>query len=233
MSQTSVSQFRFRVPDESPGRDVHELENGRSVFIGSGDSCGVQLEGTGIAEIHCLVDVDDEGVSVQDWASDSGTLVNGNAIEDKTRLQPGDRLKVGDVEMVLDGSTASKNRFANVPAEPPRSESIGMETLGTEDSVDGEALGVSTALSNQELADEALAAEETLANDPTLDDSASPALPHAPVVNVPTGRLSDSFGAPQAESTADNEFPITIESEEASCDLEATAEEIETPAEQT
>ena len=103
MSQTSVSQFRFRIQGGSPLSKVHELENGRSVFMGGGDSCGIQLRGSGIAEIHCLVDVDDEGVSVQDWASDSGTLVNGTRVEDKTRLKPGDSVQIGSVEAILEG----------------------------------------------------------------------------------------------------------------------------------
>ncbi|MEL6106625.1 MAG: FHA domain-containing protein [Planctomycetota bacterium] len=179
MSRTSVDQFRFRIQSGSSAR-LHELDNGRSVFMGSGDSCGIQLKGADVAEIHCLIDIDEDGVSVQDWASDSGTLVNGRAIEDKTRLQPGDTIRLGTIEAVLEGSVSEKPVEEELPSEP-RQASIGMEALGRDEDI----------------------VREEEPQESTCQAAETPIV-NAPVVNVPTGRLSDSFGSVAPDSPPDS-----------------------------
>lgn len=100
-----LAGLKIRVHRPSATSLDHPLEEGRSVFIGHGDSCGIQIKGEGVAAIHCLVDVNDQIVSIQDWASDAGTRVNGQAIDDKTALSCGDEVLLGSMRLELVGGT--------------------------------------------------------------------------------------------------------------------------------
>ena len=103
----AVSPYRLVVHRENKSASEHQLEDGRSVFIGKSGSCGIHVEGTGVAEIHCLIDVEGETVSIQDWASEAGTIINGNRIDDKTVLGVGDSIVLGNLRMELVGGTGS------------------------------------------------------------------------------------------------------------------------------
>ncbi|WP_372897173.1 FHA domain-containing protein [Stieleria sp.] len=140
-TEATLTGFKIRVVRQSASPIDHALEEGRSVFVGSGNSCGIKVSGEGVAEIHCLVDVDDDVVSIQDWASKAGTKVNGTTIDDKTAIQVGDSILVGSIKLELVGgpsgpSQAAKQNaleLAAKAAEEAREESVGMEDLGYED----------------------------------------------------------------------------------------------------
>ena len=132
-SSKTMTGYRIRVIRQSASPIEHALEEGRSVFIGRGESCGIQIKGDSVADIHCLVDVDDENVSIQDWASDAGTIVNGTAIDDKTPIWVGDSIVIGSTTLELIGKPSSQKANSNqasAQAEETREESVGMENLG-------------------------------------------------------------------------------------------------------
>ncbi|MCD0458107.1 FHA domain-containing protein [Roseiconus lacunae] len=112
---TSPTVSSFFLTIHRPGKSSlqHQLEEGRSVFLGRGPSCGIHVDGDGVAEIHCLIDVEDDVVSVQDWASDAGTVIDGNKIEDKTEMKVGDSIVLGSVRVELGGGKATP-----APREP-------------------------------------------------------------------------------------------------------------------
>ncbi|OYP28332.1 FHA domain-containing protein [Rhodopirellula sp. MGV] len=113
---TSPALSHFRLVVHRPGKSSieHALEDGRSVFLGKSASCGINIEGDGVAEIHCLVDVEGETVSVQDWASDAGTVVNGTNIDDKTALNVGDEIMLGSLRIEVVGQALPKPTPAKV-----------------------------------------------------------------------------------------------------------------------
>ena len=181
MSQSAnASSCKAKLIIEKPRSAVVEkpLENGRSVFLGSGDSCGIQITGEGVAEIHCLIDFDGTTIAVQDWASQSGTIVNGNRIDDRTTLRGGDELMLGTTRVLLQCSEIPASEIAaskaKEPAPEPREESVGMEHLGIE--------------------------EESVA-EPVAEE---PVEKSTPAIVQPTGRLSDVFRPVESVATANH-----------------------------
>lgn len=53
-----------------------------------------------VSRIHCRLEADRDGVVVIDLGSRNGTFVNDQRIE-RTRLKPGDRVRVGRVELTF------------------------------------------------------------------------------------------------------------------------------------
>lgn len=89
-SETEQTHYYFSVTcsDGTVGR--FELEPGKNLFIGSSSNCGIRLPGQGLSPIHCHITQEDGNVFVKDWMSKGGTNVNGQRIDDATRLVPGD-----------------------------------------------------------------------------------------------------------------------------------------------
>lgn len=130
-TDATLSGYRIKVYRDNRSALEHDLEDGRSVFVGSSDSCGIQIDGMQVAGIHCLIEVEDQKVFVQDWASEAGTKINGQPIEDKTELHSGDTLVVGQTTLELIGDPVKKKAPSEETVdEEPREESIGMESLG-------------------------------------------------------------------------------------------------------
>ncbi|PAY16058.1 hypothetical protein CKO51_28555 [Rhodopirellula sp. SM50] len=179
-SEATLTGFKIRILRQSASPIDHALEEGRSVFVGSGNSCGIKVSGEDVAEIHCLVDVDDDVVSIQDWASKAGTKVNGTMIDDKTPIRVGDAIVVGSVKLELVGGPSGQSQAAKQnaldlaakAAQEAREESVGMENLGYEDLQD----------------------DGTTVTEPT------------PAARPPIGRLSDALAETAAEPITE---PIT------------------------
>ncbi|OUT61370.1 MAG: hypothetical protein CBB71_05390 [Rhodopirellula sp. TMED11] len=125
-------QFTIRIPRKRSGDAKHVLQSGRSIFLGTGDTCGIKVLGDNVAAIHCLLAVEDHAVYVQDWASPTGTLINGRIIEEKTQFKPGDTLRIGDVSLSLFSKAIATPEFKD--KDDDHEEAIGMESLGLEDS---------------------------------------------------------------------------------------------------
>ncbi|MCA9138375.1 MAG: FHA domain-containing protein [Planctomycetales bacterium] len=203
----TLAGYKISVIRQSASPIEHPLEAGRSVFIGRSDSCGIQVKGEGVADIHCLVDVEDDVVSIQDWASKAGTKVNGQLIDDKTPIQSGDSVVIGSVTFQLIGQPNAKknsqtNKLAAENAAEPREESVGMENLGYESSE----------------ADAVAVAEPS------------------PVVRPSVGRLSDSLAGSkilphEADAVAKDDSSTIAESNQtpAHCDADLPGDEL--PAE--
>ncbi|MDV6028591.1 MAG: FHA domain-containing protein [Phycisphaera sp. RhM] len=176
-TEATLTGFKIRVIRQSASPIDHALEEGRSVFVGSGNSCGIKVSGEDVAEIHCLVDVDDDVVSIQDWASKAGTKINGTTIDDKTAIQVGDSIVVGSVNLELVGGPSGQSQAARQnaldlaakAAQEAREESVGMEDLGYED----------------------------------LQDDVTTVAEPTPAARPPIGRLSDALAETVAETVAE------------------------------
>lgn len=185
----TTSHFVLAIQRQSASPLEQPLEDGRSVFIGKTASCGIQIKGQDVADIHCLVDVDGQEAFLQDWASDVGTKLNGQIVEEKTAIKAGDRIQIGAVEIVVIANSPQSTRSekpseTHVEASPnsisqpeltvtPREESVGMEHLGvtTEHSI------------------------------PPIQQPVQTPVP----IEQPTGRLSDSFNR-LSDAFADNQI---------------------------
>lgn len=86
-----------------------ELKPGMNLFVGSSRNCGLQLEDPDVSALQCLIMLEEETVWIQDWASKTGTLVNGEAIETRTAVRAADSISVGRFQLrVGPASSGSK-----------------------------------------------------------------------------------------------------------------------------
>ncbi len=180
-TDSSTRTFLLSIARPEASTLEHPLEPGRSVFIGSGDSCGIQVNGDKVAKIHCLVEVEEDQVYVQDWASDVGTKVNGTLVEEKTLLESSDVIQIGALSITLRANEPLVRHQPPAKVEPPREESVGMEALGIDDadeidvdSSESSEPPVPTAflsqLSNQPVLESAAAENETAYDEATVGE---------------------------------------------------------------
>ncbi len=120
------------------GTDIHRpidigLEDGR-LRIGRGDHNDLRLQASSVSRTHAEIVVTGEQIELRDLGSSNGTWVNGARIRAVTRLQAGDRLRFGDVELTLMAPGATHvpdSPLATVFASPE--EVSAMERLSLED----------------------------------------------------------------------------------------------------
>lgn len=75
------------------------LEEGNSLFIGSGSNCKVTLEGDKVQPIHCMVWMEDHVLRIQDWNT-GATVLNGQLVDPEAKLNSGDRVTIGDYQII-------------------------------------------------------------------------------------------------------------------------------------
>jgi hypothetical protein len=85
--------------------------------IGSDAGCTLRLDADGVRPVHCLVLHAAEGMFVRRWSAD--TALNGHGF-DIARVQPGDCLTVGTVELeFLAPTPCGDPRPAILPSDAP------------------------------------------------------------------------------------------------------------------
>jgi uncharacterized RDD family membrane protein YckC len=86
---------------ELPGKPPLELAPGESV-IGRSRTCAVHIPESTVSRQHAKLVVADEGkVSVHDLGSSNGTFVNGDKVDGTRDLTNGDRVLVGEAEVIV------------------------------------------------------------------------------------------------------------------------------------
>lgn len=89
----------------------HDLELSPGTFaIGRSAECQLSLDDPLVSRKHANLLVDEEMVWVEDAGSRNGVLVNGVRIDRRTRLGDGDRITIGQQEMVLSAGTPGVDR---------------------------------------------------------------------------------------------------------------------------
>ena len=83
-----------------------------SVTIGSGDQALFSMPGVGLAELHAVINVEEDGtVHLFDLGSDQGTKVNGETVSN-TPLKLGNAITAGDVQILVTWKDAASARPA-------------------------------------------------------------------------------------------------------------------------
>lgn len=89
----------------------HDLELSPGTFaIGRSAECQLSLDDPLVSRKHASLLVDEEMVWVEDAGSRNGVLVNGVRIDKRTRLGDGDRITIGQQEMVLSAGSSAVDR---------------------------------------------------------------------------------------------------------------------------
>ena len=82
--------------------------------IGSDSDCRLSIDDDSVFGRHCVVTLRGGGAAVQDCETKSGTLLNGNAITARRVLNSGDRIGVGESELVY--LTGTETEIGEPPA---------------------------------------------------------------------------------------------------------------------
>lgn len=82
-----------------PGRSVALFEG--ETTLGRSRGCGIVLADPCISRVHALVAVRSGRVYVQDLRSSNGTFVEGERISGEREITEGDRISIGNYDLVL------------------------------------------------------------------------------------------------------------------------------------
>ena len=131
----------------------HKVVEGRSVFLGSSPDSGIHVDASDVAEMHCLVSLDEGLLYIQNWASSAGTIVDGEEVEGRYEVSESNKITVGSVSISLkpvpgsrveEESTCENAETETDPSEPVECLLDGIqenleaidETVDTTDQVD-------------------------------------------------------------------------------------------------
>ncbi len=79
----------------------------KTFVIGSAEDANMRCLSKAINPHHCQINVEDDRVTVQDLASETGTFLNGERITETCPLNHGDQLKVGRLEFAVEFAAES------------------------------------------------------------------------------------------------------------------------------
>jgi len=72
---------------------------GPKFYIGRAEDCQLRPHSDLVSRHHCVLIVEEAYVSVRDFGSKNGTVVNDETVKGELELKDGDRLKIGDLEL--------------------------------------------------------------------------------------------------------------------------------------
>ena len=104
----------------SAGLDV-KIRGPRFV-IGSGPDCSMCCKSSSVSVHHCEIRPESKGTIVRDLRSETGTFVNGEAVEKERVIEAGDILRVGRLEFEV---IVDKSADVDQPKEPPKGKKRG------------------------------------------------------------------------------------------------------------
>ena len=111
-------------------RSTHfPLRRGETV-VGRSPYCSVVVSNREVSRQHAVFTLVDDGLVIDDLDSANGTYVNGHRVTKRTKLFPGDQVRIG-------------NEFLEVAGEPARSVALRHDTLR------GQSIGADTGDSTQ------------------------------------------------------------------------------------
>lgn len=95
-----------------------KLKQARTI-IGRGEEAQIRIGSHEVSRKHCLIEVRDDSIWVQDLDSSNGTFVNGSPISREEELTPGSTLTVGPMTFELLGGTKTAKQQPRVAVKQP------------------------------------------------------------------------------------------------------------------
>lgn len=93
---------------------VRQPLEGAAVSIGRASDCSIPIKDRYLSRKHAELIAVGSGWMLKDLGSANGTYLNGSRVERNELLKPGDRIRLGDTEIVFESSGASTDRFIAV-----------------------------------------------------------------------------------------------------------------------
>lgn len=195
MSDTNTLAGLTVIADGEGGqRLTANLEQGKNLFVGASNHCGLQLCGDDISSLQCLFMLDGDVVSVQDWASKSGTFVNGEPISTKVDLGAGDEVRIATYRIRVSFGTKDVDRADSGP-RAAFDESDADHPEPNQPSAEAFDQAPSSAVSDDEIS---AGESDDPGFQPNTDDRHVPSLD--PVEGVSAAEVGESFAQTSGES---------------------------------
>ncbi len=210
-----VASIQVQSADRPPR--IYRLDDDTSLIVGRDESCGIQLKDASVSPRHCTIRMSGGFVSINDWYSENGTIVNDQPIKEEVVLGPADTVKIGCYSVLIDVSSwavdatndpnqAMKSPTPDpVPAEPPLEHSTGVSA--------DQGLIISTP--GDDAADENASHQPALNDEPSesFDDYEQLADSHATLLDpkdfeISCEPLSDQVNEPLSRQLADANLQI-------------------------
>ena len=87
------------------GKEIRLL--GPKFLIGRAEDCHLRPKSDLISRHHCVLLLEEQGLTVRDLGSRNGTLVNGQRVSGECELKTGDNLEVGPLKFEVSVSALS------------------------------------------------------------------------------------------------------------------------------
>src|SRR5256885_415875 len=108
---------------------------GPTISIGRASDCSIPIKDRYLSRKHAEIISSDGHWILKDLGSANGTYLNGSRVERDQRLQAGDRIRLGDTEIVFETSEHNTDRFLAV-ADTAASTTISIPVQDSEIRVD-------------------------------------------------------------------------------------------------
>lgn len=96
----SHTMARLQIKQGESAGAIYPLYHSRTV-IGRLDSAHLQLKDGRVSRVHAQISAQDGLFWIEDLNSRGGTRVNGEKITEATKLNSGDKIRLGEVELVF------------------------------------------------------------------------------------------------------------------------------------
>jgi pSer/pThr/pTyr-binding forkhead associated (FHA) protein len=106
--------LRLKVVKGKPRGHCLLFPKGQFMF-GRGPECDVRPNSDLVSRQHCLLNVTEDGATINDLGSMNGTLINGQLVTNARLLTHGDTVQIGPLvlEVILESEAATLNAALN------------------------------------------------------------------------------------------------------------------------
>jgi len=113
---------------------TYELKTGETV-LGRLPECDIQIDSNMVSRRHARIVSKDGEFEIEDLGSGNGTFINGQKIEQATRLKTNDRIKLGPILFRYEGNTSSP--VAKFQPDEPSGRMVSFDASDVESTITG------------------------------------------------------------------------------------------------
>jgi pSer/pThr/pTyr-binding forkhead associated (FHA) protein len=123
LSPAEVSELSIQLTIvNGPTRTASVRLRKTATLIGRQKGCDIRIPSDEISRRHCLLYLDKGKLTVEDLNSANGTFLNGQRIQNREMLKPGDRITVGPLVFRVDGERPKPSKPLRKVVEEPESD---------------------------------------------------------------------------------------------------------------